>query len=513
MLVDRAEALHEPEDQDQRADLLREAVETDPANHRALTLLNEQLVRAGRPTEARDATRAMRRMANSAGQRRRVRAAEGLVRELDPAWYPPLPGRPKPLSPASDQRVLHLLKGSVPHQVAGATTRSMYTLRAQVAAGLDPVAMTQLQFPRIVGVDHFANPEHVHGIRHHRLDAGPGLDLRSVPNDSELTIWAALAHQVVLDERPAILHAASGSRGYENAVVALSLARHHALPVVYEVRSFHEATWTANQSLAERAPVYHLRIERENECMRRADAVVTLGTSMRDDLVDRGIPGEKITVIPNAVDAEHFRPQGKDQQLAAAIGLAGRTVIGYISNLSRREGVDILLEGIARLRRRGYDVGGLVCGDGPELESLRNQAIELGIADCVHLPGPVDHEEIKRYYELIDVFVVPRRNDRAARHVTPIKPFEAMALERAVVVSDLPALHEIVDPPHRGRSFRAGDAADLADVVAPLVESPDLRRSLGRSARAWVEAERTWDANATRYVELYADVLDRRSAR
>jgi glycosyltransferase involved in cell wall biosynthesis len=512
-LVERAEQLIEPEQQDERAELLHRAVEADATSGHALTLLNEQLIRAGRPAEARDATRTMQRFHNSPGQRRRVRAAEGAVRELDPSWYPPIPGHPEAIEPVSPTRVLHLLKGSVPHQVAGATTRSMYTLRAQAAVGLDPVAMTQLQFPRTMGVDSFDNPELVHDIRHHRLDAGPGLDLRSVPNDAELTMWAALAHKVVLAERPAILHAASGARGYENAVVAHSLGRHHDLPVVYEVRSFHEATWTANHWLAERAPIYHLRIERENECMRRAEAVVTLGNSMRDDLIERGIPPEKITVVPNAVDAAHFRAEGKDEQLAAEIGVAGRTVLGYISNLSRREGVDILLEGIARLRGRGYDVAGVVCGDGPELEGLRRQAVELGIADIVHLPGPVDHADIKRYYELIDVFVVPRRDDRAARHVTPIKPFEAMALERAVVVSDLPALCEIVDPPSRGRMFRAGDAADLADVVAPLVESPELRRSLGHAARRWVEAERTWDANALRYRELYDDILERRSSR
>lgn len=512
-MVDRALTMDEPEQQDERADLLAKASEVDPTNVRSLMAWQEQTVRAGRPADTRRATRAMQRASNSPLQRRRVRAADGAARELDPNWSPPIPGRSRPLEPVSDKRVLHFLKGSFPHQVAGATTRSLYTLQAQQAAGLDPVAVTNLQFPRTVGVDEFDNPEIVSGLRHHRLDAGPGLDLRAVPNDGELAMWAALANRVVLEERPAILHAASGARGYENAVVALALGRHHHLPVIYEVRSFHEATWTANHWLAERAPVYHARIERENDCMRRADAVVTLGESMRQDLIERGIPADKITVVPNAVDVEHFSKKGPDLGLKRSIGLEGLTVLGYISNLSRREGVDVLLDTIARLRTRGLAVGCLVCGDGPELEPLRDQARALGIADVVHLPGPVPHDEIQRYYELIDVFVVPRRDDRAARHVTPIKPFEAMALERAVVVADLPALREIVAPPDRGRSFRPEDPADLADVVTPLIENEELRRSLGTSARRWVETERTWASNAARYVDLYQEVLDRTRSR
>ncbi|MEM8704820.1 MAG: glycosyltransferase [Actinomycetota bacterium] len=508
-LIADAKAAIEAEEHVRAWDLLEQADRERPMDLGIIRMRRTQAGRVGDPITGLEISRQMVAVSDTAKHRLQLRVTEGQVRELDPSWLPPVAGRSAPLTPAHDRRILHFLKGSFPHRVAGATTRSRYTLLAQREAGLDPVAVTDLQFPRNEDIHDFEILEEVDGIRHHRLDAGPGLELRLVPNDQELTLWTTLADRIVRQERPAILHAASGSRGYENAVVASALGRHHQLPVVYEVRSFHEATWTADLDLAENAPLYRMRVARENEAMFGAAAVVTLAGSMRDDLVERGVDPDNITIIPNAVDASHFDPAPPDLELKRSLGLGDRTVVGYISNLSRREGVDFLLRATKQLVDRGHDVACLVCGDGPEREGLLELAGELGLGDRAVLPGAVPHEDIHRYYGIIDVFVIPRRNDRAARFVTPIKPFEAMALERTIVVSDLPALREIVDPPTRGLAFEPEDADALAATIEPLITDPERRRSLGKAAREWVVRERSWEANARRYVELYDKVVAR----
>ena len=76
---------------------------------------------------------------------------------------------------------------------------------------------------------------------------------------------------------------------------------------------------------------------------------------------------------------------------------------------------------------------------------------------------------------MIDTFVVPRIAERAATYVTPLKPFEAMAMGLPVVVSDLPALTEIADPPRRGWSFPAGEAESLAHVLSSIADNPEER--------------------------------------
>ena len=117
--------------------------------------------------------------------------------------------------------------------------------------------------------------------------------------------------------------------------------------------------------------------------------------------------------------------------------------------------------------------------------------------------GRVPHGRILDYYRLIDVFVVPRTNDRVSQLVTPLKPYEAMAMERALVVSGVGALLEIVADGETGRSFRPEDPIDLADVVEPLLDDAAERARLGRAAREWVIANRTWTQNGRRYRELY----------
>ncbi len=506
-LIAEAKKLIEDGDQLEAWQRIVEADAVHPGQPPILRFRRQQASRLGDPVAARAALQELVEVADTPNHRLQLRMVDGQVRELDPNFWPTPAGPRTALTPTSPHRVLHFLKGSFPHRVAGATTRSRYTLLAQKAAGLDPVAVTDLDFPRNEAIEDFDAVETVDDIRHHRLDAGPGFEIRTIPNHQEIGLWTTMADRVVRAERPALLHAASGTRGYENALVAVGLGRHHALPVVYEVRSFHEATWTADMDLAERQPLYHMRIERENSCMFAADAVVTLANSMRDDLVARGVPEHRITVVPNAVDADAFVPAGRDEELYRSLGFSTETIVGYISNLSRREGVDFLLQAVARLRGDGVDVGCVVCGDGPELEGLRALAAELGIDAHVRLLGRVPHAEIQSYYELIDVFVVPRRNDRAARFVTPIKPFEAMALERALVVADLPALREIVDPPTRGLTFEPEQPAALAAAIRSLVDNPEERRRLGTAARAWVVRERSWASNADRYVELYERVL------
>jgi glycosyltransferase involved in cell wall biosynthesis len=239
--------------------------------------------------------------------------------------------------------------------------------------------------------------------------------------------------------------------------------------------------------------------------MQKATAVVTLSDSMRDDIVGRGIASDKIVVVPNAVEIERFTPRPRDEALAASLGIASDDpVVGYVSSFSPYEGIRYLLEAAAILRARGRRLHVLLVGDGKEWDALVETGERLGLNDgTLLMPGRVPHDEVLRYYSLIDVFVVPRTAHRVSQLVTPLKPYEAMALERAVVVSDVQALREMVQPEQTGLTFRAEDAEDLARVIERLIEDRDLRLTLGRQAREWVSRERTWAENGRRYRELY----------
>ena len=241
--------------------------------------------------------------------------------------------------------------------------------------------------------------------------------------------------------------------------------------------------------------------------MAAADRIVTLAEIMKAHMVSRGIDGGKIRLVPNGIDPEALRPAPRDDALAAELGLEdAETVLGYVSTFHGYEGIQFVVRATAELIQRGRRARALLVGDGGERPALEALAEELGIADAVVFTGRVPHGDVLAYYALLDMFVVARRAEETSELVTPLKPFEAMAAGRTVIVADLPALREIVTDGKTGRTFRPEDPVHLADVAEELIDDPAERRRLAAAGRAWVASERTWAANAARYRELYAEL-------
>jgi glycosyltransferase involved in cell wall biosynthesis len=231
---------------------------------------------------------------------------------------------------------------------------------------------------------------------------------------------------------------------------------------------------------------------------------------MRDDIIARGVDPERVTVIPNGVDATAFTPQAPDPALRRQYGLEGRFAFGYVSNLDHpRENQELLVEATAILLKRGRAVTCLIIGDGKRRAEIEGIARKAGVGDRVIFTGRVPHDAVASHYALLDAFVVPRRDERAARTVTPLKPYEALAMERPLVVADLPALTEIAEPDARGLAFPAGDAAALASTLERLIDDPELGRRMGVAGREWVARERSWAANGPRFRAVYDRVLER----
>ncbi len=449
---------------------------------------------------------------------RQLRALEGRWRETEPGWLPTIDPEVLAHLPATrggerDRRkILHLLKIGVPHRQSGYSMRGMYTLAGQAEAGLDVVGVTALDFPRTIGVVDVPDTDVVDGVRYRHLlrESIPEKE----PWDEYLDAYATALAPVVAEEAPDLIHVHSGHRGLEPVLVALAVGQALGIPVVYEVRGFFEALWTKDVEWAEQAEMYERRRAAEAHCLRTVDAVVTLSESMKQDIVERGIDPGRVHVVPNGVNPESFVPQARDESLTDELGLAGRFVFGYVSNLDHfREGQELLIDAALELRRRGVEATALVVGDGKRRGLLEQHARDQEAGDAVLFTGRIPHEDVGRYYAQLDVFVIPRTNERAARLVTPLKPYEAMALGIPLVVSDLPALQEITGDGDRGEVFAHGDGTALADVLEGLAASPRRRAELAEEARSWVLGHRTWAHNDERYARIYASVLEPSSPR
>ncbi|MCP3426197.1 glycosyltransferase family 4 protein [Rothia sp. AR01] len=391
----------------------------------------------------------------------------------------------------------------MPHTQSGYTLRTHRLLSALAGRGVVVDAVTRLGYPVLVGIPWGADVQELDGVRYRRsLTARPGPDLPArLQQQTDMMAESARAL------RPRVLHCTTN---YTNALMTEALARGLGLPWVYEVRGLLEETWAAGRPDhdAARASERFLALRaQETRMMGLADHVVTLSGVMRDALVGRGIPAERITVLPNAVAERFFEREPDPAAARGELGLPAEGFwVGSVSSLVDYEGFDTLLRAVARLRAEGEDVRALLVGSGAAEPGLRALAAELGISSAVVFTGRVSAYQAVSYHRALDVFCVPRRDTEVCRSVTPLKPIEAMAAGTPVLLSDLPPLRELADAgpggAPRGELFRPEDAEDLARGLGRLRAAEDRAR-LSRAAREFART-RTWSANAEVLENLYA---------
>ncbi len=456
----------------------------------------------GRPTDALQALDGAR-----GPQVRRLRAilaAEQAmsVRGDDPPGPPGHRGAPRPPVPPWPGRVLHLVTDALPTTSAGYTIRTHEIAVAQRAAGLDPHVATRCGYPVTQGRLDGRRLVVLDGVPYHRLLPWlmPGhADPRTA--DVGLKLAAGLTSRI----RPSVLHAASN---FANARLALALRERYGLPVVYEVRGFWEDTWLSRHPDSAKlasSELYHRNRDTETRCMLAADLVVTLGEAMREEIAARGVPAEKILIVPNAVSEEFLKPLPGAATLRHELNIdPDEYVVGVVSSLVPHEGIGTLLEATAILRGRRVPARALIVGDGPERAALQRQAADIGLAEAAVFTGRVPAAKVRQFHALLDIFVVPRTSDRVCQLVTPLKPIEAMASGLCVVTSQVKALTEIVKHEVTGMQTVPQDPVSLADCLERLLYSPDIRRKLGDNAREWAVRDRTWAHNAARYRDAYA---------
>jgi PEP-CTERM/exosortase A-associated glycosyltransferase len=281
------------------------------------------------------------------------------------------------------------------------------------------------------------------------------------------------------------------------------VAKDAGLPFVYEVRAFWEDAAVDHGTCREDSMRYSITKKLETLLMRRADQVVTLSQTMRSEIIDRGIAEDKVSVVPNAVDAGRFVAAPRRQDLIARYGLEGKQVIGFLGSFYRYEGLDLLIQSFEQVFERNPQARLLLVGDGFERQNLETRANESPARHAIIFTGAVRPNEVVDYYGLMDILVYPRRKMRLTELVCPLKPLEAMSLAKCVVGSDVGGIREFITPGQTGLLFRPDNAEDLAQILCKLFTSPELSHALGVHARKAVLQHWDWSRVINRYWEVY----------
>lgn len=391
-------------------------------------------------------------------------------------------------------RILHILDHSLPLH-SGYTFRTRAILKAQIERGWAVAGVT--------GGRHTADGppvETIDGLTFYRAEAA-----EPAPSPfGELHEIAALAKRVdelVTEWKPDLLHAHSPVL---TALAGLRVAKRRKLPFLYEIRAFWEDAAVGNGTAREGSLRNRVIKAIETHAVRRADAVAVICEGLKSDLIARGIAPDKIMVSPNGVDLGLFGdPPPRDTVLAASLGLGDAPIIGFIGSFYDYEGIDDLIAAMPALVEAQPELHLLLVGGGPMEDALRQQAEASPVAGRIRFVGRVPHEDVERYYSLTDVLVYPRKKMRLTDLVTPLKPLEAMAQKKLVAASDVGGHRELIEDGVTGTLFPPDDPAALAKSVAELFAMRDQWSKRRKVARDFVERDRNWSSNISRYDPVY----------
>lgn len=401
-------------------------------------------------------------------------------------------------------RILHVLDHSIPLH-SGYTFRTAALLRGQQDLGWETFHLTS---PK-QGMTQLSE-EDIDGLHFYRTPV-PESTAKKRPIAGEIALMRALErrlYEVVAEVKPDILHAHSPVL---NVLPTLRVGAKLGIPVVYEIRAFWEDAAVDHGTTTEGSLRYRSIRTLETFALKRVAHAFTICEGLRADIVKRGVPSEKVTVIPNAVDINAFQLAGQPlPELQAKYGLAGKTVIGFIGSYYAYEGLDLLLDALPSILEVRSDIQVLLVGGGPQEANLKQQAQALGIADKVTFVGRVPHSEVNRYYDLIDILAYPRHPMRLTELVTPLKPLEAMAQGQIFVASDVGGHKELIKQDETGILFKAGDRTALANAILRLLSSEELKARLRVNGRVFVENVRNWKNSVANYVDPYNRLVDRK---
>ncbi|MGP9490379.1 glycosyltransferase family 4 protein [Glutamicibacter sp. AOP5-A2-7] len=404
------------------------------------------------------------------------------------------------------KKVFYLLHNSLPHHSAGYATRTHGLLSELNNSEWTVDGVTRLGYPYdmpgMAEIDDVSSADRVGRVDYRRLLAGRDVEKKN-PLFDYVQRYSQHLQRLAKSEKPAIIHAASN---HWNGLAAVTAANRLGIPSVYEVRGLWEVTRGSRDPEWATGNMYKFMARMEADAAKGATRVFAITRALKDELVNRGVDPNKIEIIPNGVDTNRFQPQARDAELARRLNIQGKTVIGYVGSILDYEGIELLIESAGNLKSERNDFHVLIVGDGAELEKFRNRVAEESLGDVITFTGRVPHEDVESYYSLIDITPFPRLPLPVCEMVSPLKPFEAMAMGKAVVASNVDALEEIIVPGLNGLLHEKGSQDSLTSQLRLLLEDEELRAKLGSQAREWVVEERDWSKLASIISNTYDDL-------
>lgn len=312
-------------------------------------------------------------------------------------------------------------------------------------------------------------------------------------------IWVSAAFAAARAMNPDLILA----RDLPLTPLGLALARRLGVPVVADLAEPYPESLRAHFAYQEpaladwvvRSPRLADAIERW--VLPRIDHAIVVCPEAGERLVLRGLPADRWTEVRNTVDPDRFRPRGVESP--AVTGFEGRFRILFSGLLSGDRGVEIGLAALYALRlERPGEFAFIVTGEGPVRQALERKAASLGIASDVRFTGWVPYQELPDLIAACDVGILPFHRCPHIDASLANKLFEYMTLGLPVIASSIAPMRRIIVDAHCGILVPSSDAAELANAIRSLKDSPNERERFGKAGMAASASLYRWQHDASR---------------
>jgi glycosyltransferase involved in cell wall biosynthesis len=317
--------------------------------------------------------------------------------------------------------------------------------------------------------------------------------------------FAMKVEKELVDRVPSFIYQRHG----RDVVVGAWLSRRLRRPLVLEYNG--SEVWVAKYWDPNRFLPW-LRICEEIS-LSAATLITVVSDAMRQELIERGIPEEKILVNPNGVDPDIFHPDCGGNDIRRQLGFQpDQLVVGFIGSFSYWHGIGVLQEAIQVLLREQESDGALpqlrflLVGDGPLSLEIQGALEPYRRQGWVVFTGQVPHERAPQYLDAADILVSPHvpNPDGTPFFGSPTKLFEYMAMRKAIIASNLDQLAQVLTHQHTAWLTKPGSAPQLAHAIRLLATNADMRSYLGNNAREAALRNHTWQQNAARVLSRFA---------
>ncbi len=288
------------------------------------------------------------------------------------------------------------------------------------------------------------------------------------------------------------------------------IAKLKRLPLVLEVNSPMALENREFNSRTYNLPLVPEWAEKLN--LRMATRVYTVSEALKEYFVKNGIDEKKISVVPNGVNIDMFRPDVPAAAVRERYNLSRKVVVGFVGSFHYWHGVEYFPEYVRELAQKHDNVHFLFVGNGPLRENLEAQLSGGDLAEGVSFAGYVAHDEMPAYLAAMDIVVAPYPPMQFF-YFSPLKIFEYMAAGKAVVASRVGQIEELVQDGTDGYLFEPGDMAAFAARTSELIAGEELRKTFGKRARDKMCQNYSWRKNAERVAELLKLSMNGRSGR